>query len=204
MRRLVADPAYIPHKIFHRDLIAIHSIKNKLKLKRLIHIDLSVLNLSKHLMYDFSYNNIKARYGYNASSLYTDTDNLLLQVEAEDAYEDIHEHKEDYDFSEYPDNTPYYNKENMRVVSKFKDDCKCKPVEFVGLRPKMYSVFVPNDKKIIKAKGVQNVLVKKVFVMKCITRVSTSTSNLGTNSHGLQMGVYEQNKITLGPLDTKK
>ena len=43
------------------------------------------------------------------------------------------EHPKDY-FSEYPVNSPYYDKENKRVVGKLKDECKSKLiVEFVGL-----------------------------------------------------------------------
>ena len=52
----------------------------------------------------------------------------------------MHEHKEDYDFSEYPENSSYHNKINRRVVGKFKDECKGKTIaEVVTLRPKMYS-----------------------------------------------------------------
>ena len=32
----------------------------------------------------------------------------------------MHEHKEKNDFSEYPDNSAYHNKENKRVVGIFK------------------------------------------------------------------------------------
>ena len=60
MRRLVADPAYISRKMFSEDLVAIHIFKSKLIVNRPIYIGLSVLDLSKLLMYDFWYNNIKA------------------------------------------------------------------------------------------------------------------------------------------------
>ena len=46
----------------------------------------------------------------------------------------MYKHKDGYDFSEYPDNSTYYNKENNRVVGKFNDECKDKSIaEFVGL-----------------------------------------------------------------------
>ena len=38
MRRLVADPAYLSHKIFNGDLVAMHSTKRKLKLNRSIYV----------------------------------------------------------------------------------------------------------------------------------------------------------------------
>ena len=58
---LVADPAYISHKIFSGDLVAVHSTTSKLKLNRTVYV--AVLGLSKQLMYDFWYNVIKAKYG---------------------------------------------------------------------------------------------------------------------------------------------
>jgi len=53
MRRLVADPTYLSHKIFKGDLVAIHSTKSKLKLIWPIYVGQSVLENSKLLMYDF-------------------------------------------------------------------------------------------------------------------------------------------------------
>ena len=38
MRRLVVDPAYLSHRIFDGDLVAIYSTKSKLKLNRPIYI----------------------------------------------------------------------------------------------------------------------------------------------------------------------
>ena len=61
--KLVADLVYISYKIFSGDLVAIHSTKSKLKLNRPVYVVQAVLDLSKHLMYDFGYNNIKAKYG---------------------------------------------------------------------------------------------------------------------------------------------
>ena len=79
MCRHVADPAYLSHKIFDGKPVATHSSKSKLKLNRPTHIDQGVLYLPKHLMHDFWYSNIKARYGDKASLL-VDIDSLLFQV----------------------------------------------------------------------------------------------------------------------------
>ena len=102
MRRLVADPAYLSHKIFNGDLVAIHSTKSKLKLSRPIYVGQPILDNSKLLMYDFWYNQIKAEYGDKVSLLYTDTDSLLFQVETEDVFADIRASAEEYDVSDYP------------------------------------------------------------------------------------------------------
>ena len=60
--------------------MAVHSTKSKLKLNRPVYVGQTVLDLSKHLMYDFWYNSIKAKYGNKAQLLYTDTDSLIMQA----------------------------------------------------------------------------------------------------------------------------
>ena len=49
--------------------------------------------------------------------------------------------KEKFDNSDYPENSPYFNKTNKKVIGKFKDEAAGIPVvEFVGLTIK--NVFI--------------------------------------------------------------
>ena len=210
MRRLVADPAYLSHKIFDGDLVAIHSSKTRLKLNRPIYVGQTVLDSSKHLMYDFWFNQIKAKFGGKAGLLYTDTDSLLFEVETENVYKDMKQSTEKYDFSDYPKNHSCYSTANKKVVGKFKDECCGRPIaEFVGLRPKMYSILGASENNIKKAKGVQRVVVKKdlrhELYKQCLDeRKEIKHKQIVIRSQGHQMGVYEQTKTSLSPLDTKK
>jgi len=112
-------------------------------------------------MYDFWYNQVKARYDNSARLLYTDTDSLLFEVETDDVYADMKANAAQYDFSDYPRDHPNHSIENKKVVGKFKDECCGQPIaEFVGLRPKMYSI-LGTESNITKAKGVQRTVVKK-------------------------------------------
>jgi hypothetical protein len=210
MRRLVADPAYISHKIFNDDLAAVHSVKSTLKLNRPIYVGQAILDISKYRMYDFWYNHLKLIYGEKVQLLYTDTDSLLYKVETENVYEDMRRHAKEYDFSDYPKDHPCYSVENKKVVGKFKDECCGRPIaEFVGLRPKMYSILEADGKNIKKAKGVSKAVVKKDLhhgmYKECLaTREEFLHIQTAIRSHGHQIGVYEQNKVSLSPLDTKK
>jgi len=50
---------------------------------------MSILDISKTLMYDFHYNYMKVKYGDNCKLLMTDTDLLMYEVNTEDFYKDI-------------------------------------------------------------------------------------------------------------------
>lgn len=64
---------------------------------------MSVLDLSKHLLYDWYYNVLKKKYDENCTLLYTDTDSLLVDINTQDAYKDMAKMKQHYDFSDSPE-----------------------------------------------------------------------------------------------------
>ena len=52
--------------------------------------------------------------------------------------------------------------DNKKVIGKMKDECAGRPIlEYVGLRPKMYSILEDTGSDIKKAKGVKKYVVKK-------------------------------------------
>ena len=80
-------------------MVAIHKIKETLTLNRPSYIRMCILDLSETLMYDFHYNYIKKKYGNNAKLLFTDTDSLTYEIEAEDVYKDFWNDKDKFDIS---------------------------------------------------------------------------------------------------------
>ena len=123
--------------------------------------------VSLTLMYDFHYNYIKNKYADRAKLLFTDTDSLTYRIEAEDIYEDFWYDKDKFDNSDYPENSPYRDKTNKKVIGKFKDETASIPiVEFVGLKSKMYS-YIKNDEQGGKtAKGIKRMSSKIISSMK--------------------------------------
>ena len=65
-------------------------------------------------MYDFHYNYIKQKYGEKAELLFTDTDSLTYEIETEDVYKDFWSDKEKFDNSDYPENSPCFDKTNKK------------------------------------------------------------------------------------------
>ena len=63
--------------------------KIKVKMNKPVYLVLSILEISKALMYKFCYEYMKPKYGDNAKLCYMDTDSSIFQVKAEDFFEDI-------------------------------------------------------------------------------------------------------------------
>ena len=142
-QKLAAKPNYYHCTIFDENLIAVHMKKTKLYFNKSIYLGMSILNLSKSLMYDFHYNYIKTKYGDKTKLLFTDTDSLAYEIKTNDFYKDINPDIEKrFDTSDYPSNHSSGIKRglNSKVLGLFKDEAGGKQiVEFVSLRAKLYS-----------------------------------------------------------------
>jgi len=98
--------------IQYENLVAVHKIKETLTLNRPAYVGMCILDLSKTLMFDFHYKYIKDKYGEKARLLFTDTDSLTYEIEAEDVYQDFWNDKNKFDNSDYPESSPYFDKTN--------------------------------------------------------------------------------------------
>ena len=70
LRRLIAILAFARANIFADDLAAIQVHKSNLVLNCPVYVGMSILDLSKHLLYDFYYNQLKAQYREMPASLH--------------------------------------------------------------------------------------------------------------------------------------
>ena len=52
-KRLVSEPNYHPHKIFSEHLMAIEMKKTRVKMFEALYLGMSILDVSKILMYEF-------------------------------------------------------------------------------------------------------------------------------------------------------
>ena len=105
--KLAAKPNYNRCTIFDKNLIAVHMKKTQLYFNKPVYLGMSILDLSKSLMYDFHYNYITIKYGDKAKLLFTDSDSLAYEIETKDFYKDINtEIEKRFDTSDYPTNHP--------------------------------------------------------------------------------------------------
>ena len=208
--KMAAKPTYVSSKIFNENLVAVHKIKETLTLNRPAYVGMCILDLSKTLMYDFHYNYIKQKYGSKAKLLFTDTDSLTYEIEADDVYQDFWNDKNRFDNSDYPESSPYFNKSNKKVIGKFKDEAAGVPVcEFIGLRSKMYSYMKDNDKGGKTAKGIKKNIIKKNITHENYKNVLFNNEQMHhtmktirSNLH--QLGSYKLNKVSLSCFDDKR
>ena len=208
--KMASKPTYVSSKIFNENLVAVHKIKETLTLNRPAYVGMCILDLSKTLMYDFHYNYIKEKYGDKAKLLFTDTDSLTYEIEAEDVYQDFWNDKDRFDNSDYPESSPYFDKTNKKVIGKFKDEAAGIPItEFVGLRSKMYSYIKDNKKEGKTAKGIKKNIIKNNIkhedyknILLENRQMHHTMKTIRSSNH--QLGSYELNKVSLSCFDDKR
>jgi len=187
--------------------------KPSLYLNRPTYVGFSILDLSKVLMYNFHYCVIKQKYGDNATLCFTDTDSLMYDIRTQDVYRDMGEDINLYDTSEYPSDHPIYSTLNKKVLGKIKDETRGVPIkEFVGLRPKMYSLLYNEGGKTVEkktAKGIcKNVTkrdIKHQHYKDCLFHKKRTMANMNrilSVKHTLYS--VNINKIGLSPYDDKR
>ena len=208
--KLASKPTYVSSKIFNKNLVAVHKIKETLTLNRPAYVGMCILDLSKTLMYDFHYNYIKDKYGDKAKLLFTDTDSLTYEIEAEDVNQDFWNDKYKFDNSDYPESSPYFDKANKKVIGKFKDEAAGVPIcEFVGLRSKMYSYIKDNKKGGKTAKGIKKNVIKEDITHEDYKDTLSNNREMyhkmkTIRSQNHELSSYEINKVSLSCFDDKR
>ena len=134
--------------IFHENLIAVHMEKTTVRLNKPIQIGMTILDLSKTLMYRFHYDYVKPKWGNKAALLFTDTDSLCYEIQTDDFYEDIKDDAPEwFDTSNYEEDHPLFSKKNKKQVGFMKDERGGSQIlRFVGLRSKLYAYEVDRER----------------------------------------------------------
>ena len=84
----MSEPDFHTKKIFTEKLLAIH-MKNWNTYEKPVCLGLSILELSKILMYEFWYNCVKAKYGGKAKFCYMDTYSFIVYIKTDGICKDI-------------------------------------------------------------------------------------------------------------------
>ena len=162
--KLVSEPNYHTMNYISEDLSIIEMNKTKVKMNKPIYLGLSILEISKLLMYEFWYDYMKPKYGNNKKLRYMDTDSFIKNIKTKDFCKDIaNDVEKRFDTSNYEVNRPLPTGKNKKVIGLMKDELGGKIItEFVTLRPKTYSYLTDDCKEDKKAKGTKKCVIKRM------------------------------------------
>ena len=190
-----------------------------------IYLGLSILEISKTLMYEFWYDYMKPKYNDDVKLCYMDTDSFIMNIKTNDFYEDIaSDVKNRFDTSNYEVNTsktmaepsslersafarrPLPTGKNKKVIGLMKDELGRKIItEFV----KTYSFLTDDGKEDKKAKGTKKCVIKKMIKFndykKCLLNgeiILKSQQRFISNKHDVY--TEDVNKMALSNDDDKR
>ena len=162
-QKCVNKPNFISQKVFDKNFVAVHFSKTILTLNKPIYVGVSILELSKLLMYRFHYDYVLKT--LNAKLLFTDTDSLVYEIKDGNVYDQCFKDKHLFDFSGYPKDSVYYDISNKKLLGKMKEELNgSNIVEFVSLKFKLYSLISSDNKEVNKAKGVNKKLKHNEYI----------------------------------------
>jgi hypothetical protein len=200
--------------IFSENLVAVHMKRTSVKLNKPIYLGMSILDISKTLMYDFHYNYIKPKYGDDAKLLFTDTDSLCYEINTEDFFKDIsNDVRERFDTSNlgksHPSGIP--TGVNKKVIGMMKLETGAKQIEeFAGLRSKLYAYKMAEDgDEEKKCKGVKKVVIEKEITFEnykeCLFSRGKQWRGMNVfRSRGHDIYTERVNKVALSADDDKR
>ena len=152
--KLVSEPNYRTMNYISKDLSIIEMNKTRVKMNKPIYLRLSILDISKILMYEFWYDYMKQKYGNDVKLCYMDTDSFVMTIKTEDFYKDIaNDVEKRFDASNYEVDRPLLTGKNKKVIGLMKDELGGRIMtEFITLRPKAYTYLTDDGKEDKKAK----------------------------------------------------
>ena len=164
-KQLASKPNYHTLKYFSENLIAIEMKKTKVKLNNPVYLGMSILDVSKTLVYEFWYDYVKPKYQDNAKLCYMDADSFIIHIKTEHFSKDMANDVEKwFDTSNYDedDKRALALGKNKKVIGLFKDELGGKiMIEFVGLKTKTLSYLMDDGSEHKKAKGTKKCVIKQ-------------------------------------------
>ena len=137
----------------------------------------------------------------------------MYEIKTDDFYKDIMgDILEKFDTSDYPPNhkSGIPTGVNKKVIGMFKDEVAGKQITcFVGLRPKLYSFRIEDDREVRKCKGIKKNVVKKKLdfddYVQCLflgKKQMRSMKIIRSENHDIYS--KEVNKVALSNEDDKR
>ena len=214
---MVSEQNYHTINLISEDLSIIEMKKTKVKMNKPIYVGLSILEISKILMYEFWYDYMKAKYNDNVKLCYMDTDSFVMHIKTNDFYKDISDDVSSrFDASNYEVKRPLPIGKNKKIIGLMKVELGGEIITEFNLKfilkknsIKTYSYLTHNDKIDKKAKGTKKCIIKKMIKFddykKCLLNdevILKSQQRFMSNKHDVY--TEDVNKIALSNDDDKR
>ena len=211
-QKLIAKPNLKHWVRFDENLIGVHLKRTKMIYNKPVYCGMSILDISKTLIFDFLYRYITPKYGKKQKLLFTDTDSLCYEIETDDFFADISGDVDAmFDTSNFPkDHVSAIQGKNKKVPGMMKDEAGGKIIEeFVGLRAKLYSYKMFEGKTEKKCKGIKKSIIKNNISFddykKCLMRGVEQIRKMNViRSHKHEIFSETVNKVALSADDDKR
>ena len=156
--KLVSDPNYHIMNLISENLSIIEMKKVKMKMNKPIYLGLSILEVSKIIMYEFWYDYMKKKHGDMVKLCYMDTDSLIMNIKTKDFYKDIAQDVEErFDTSNDDVDRPLPKGKNKKVIGLMKDELGGGIITAFG------GIMTDEFIEMKKAKGTKKCVIKKML-----------------------------------------
>ena len=164
----MSEANYHTTKFFSENLLAIEMKKTQIIMNMLVYLGLSLLELSKIVLYEFWYDYLKTKYKDKAKLCYMDTGNFIAYIITKDIYADNAKDVEArFDTPNYELGKSLPKGNNKKVNGLMKDEIGGKITkELAALRVKTYSYLTDERNGVKKVKGTKKCVIKKKLKLK--------------------------------------
>ena len=202
---LCSDPRFKARKIISKSLVAVFFDKAVVTINQPYAVGFTILEGSKHFMYDSFYNKFKPAFP-KLRLLFTDTDSFFISIPfSKNPHKKI---KRILDTSNFSKTNPLFSSNRKSKLGYFKSETgDDKITHFLGIRSKTYAFkTVRGEQK--KCKGIAKRFAKKISFSayeKCITDIaSCSAEQISLRSFNHSIKMLKSTKLAFSSFDDKR
>ena len=204
-----SDPLLKGLLIFGDESSVTFHTKKKIFNRQAWAVGFSILELSKYVMQDLFYRQVRPRLGHEAVCQMSDTDSILILAPGKSPDDIVVKLRDIFDCSNYDPTHKLYDASRKNVVGLLKNEVSKDVItEFVGLRAKTYAFRTAGNVLESKAKGVKKCYKKKIpfeQFKKCLMDIRQfSVSQVSIQSKNHQNMLIQSEKIAFSSLDDKR
>jgi hypothetical protein len=152
LQKAIASHTFKNYVILEDNLVQTNHFLPVITHDKPLAVGFTILDLSKHFMFDFYYNKLTTNHDFSIDLGFSDTDSFLFKTN--DKEKCLNHIKNIMDFSNYPSPSSYFDTTNKSKLGFFKDELAGRMTceEFIGLRAKCYALKINNEENEVEKK----------------------------------------------------